>query len=155
MTTKSILVNFNGCPSSVDSLMPDNGLANLAGSLLAEGHETCIMDFNSVDIIRKMIPDNISRELNVVYQDSIADVKTKPHSEKTLLDHLLKLDHELDDHKHLELLKIANEIAHKATIMGADFIGFKLWTGEGFEGSVKIATEIKKNLPDIKLFAGG
>jgi len=154
MTTKSILVNFNGCPSSVDSLMPDNGLANLAGSLLAEGHETCIMDFSSVDIIRRMIPYNISRELNIVYQDSI-DMKTKPQSEKTLLDRLLKLDHELDDHKHLELLKIANEIANEATIMGADFIGFKLWTGEGFEGSVKIATEIKKKIPDIKLFAGG
>jgi hypothetical protein len=155
MTTKSILINFNGCPSSVDSLMPDNGLANLAGSLLEEGHETLIKDFSSVDIIERMIPDSVSRELSLVHQDSIADAKTKPQSGKTSLDRLLKLDNELVDHNHFELLKIANEIVDEATTMGADFIGFKLWTGDGFEGSVKIATEIKKKLPDIKLFAGG
>jgi 3-oxoacyl-[acyl-carrier-protein] synthase II len=34
MPTKSILINFNSSLSSIDSLMPDNGLANLAGSLL-------------------------------------------------------------------------------------------------------------------------
>jgi len=155
MATKSILVNFNGCPSTVDSLMPDNGLANLAGSLLEEGHKTYIMDFSSVDIIRRMIPDDISKELSIIYEESMADSKAKSQFTKNSLGHLLKLDQELDGHKQLELLKITNEIFDKATHIGADFIGFKLWTGEGFEGSVKIAKEIKKKLPDAKLFAGG
>jgi anaerobic magnesium-protoporphyrin IX monomethyl ester cyclase len=152
MATKSILVNFNGCPSTVDSLMPDNGLASLAGSLLENGHETHIIDFSTVDIIRRMIPEAISRELSIVYEESIA---AGHQLSKTTLEHLLELDHDLERHKQLELLKIGDEIVDEATRIGADFIGFKLWTGEGFEGSVKIATNIRKKLPNIKLFAGG
>ena len=155
MATKSILVNFNGCPSTVDSLMPDNGLASLAGSLLENGHETHIIDFSTVDIIRRMIPEAVSRELSIVYEESMADMKAGRQISKTTLEHLLELDHHLEKHKQLELLKISDEIADEAARVGADFIGFKLWTGEGFDGSVKIATNIRKKLPDVKLFAGG
>ncbi len=53
MATKSILINFNGYPSTLDSLTPDNGLASLAGSLINNGNQTLIMDFSNVSIIRR------------------------------------------------------------------------------------------------------
>jgi radical SAM superfamily enzyme YgiQ (UPF0313 family) len=39
--------------------------------------------------------------------------------------------------------------------MGADFVGFKLWTGDGFVGSVKIAARLRERIPHVKIFAGG
>jgi len=153
MATKSILVNFNGCPSTLDSLMPDNGLANLAGSLLEEGHQTIIMDFGIADIFKRMIPEEINKELNAIYEEFMA--KPMDKSKPLPVDRLLELDRLLDDHKEVELKKIADEITEKANQIGADFIGFKLWTGEGFSGSVKIAQAIRQKLPNIKLFAGG
>ncbi|MFH1249198.1 MAG: radical SAM protein [archaeon] len=35
------------------------------------------------------------------------------------------------------------------------FVGFKLWTGNGFKGSVKIAENIKKRDKAIRIFGGG
>lgn len=153
MATKSILINFNGCPSTLDSLMPDNGLANLAGSLLEEGHQTVIMDFGTADIFKRLVPEEISRELDNIYEEFIS--KPLDKSKSLPISHLMELDRLLEDHKESELNKIADEIIDKANQIGANFIGFKLWTGEGFGGSVKIAQAIRKKLPKIKLFAGG
>ncbi|MGB9595571.1 MAG: B12-binding domain-containing radical SAM protein, partial [Candidatus Poribacteria bacterium] len=153
MATKSVLINFNGCPSTLDSLMPDNGLANLAGSLLEEGHQTVIMDFGTADIFKRLVPEEISKELDTIYEEFISKPSNKS---KTLpINRLMELDRLLEDHKESELNGIADEIIDKANQIGADFIGFKLWTGEGFSGSVKIAQAIRKKLPKIKLFAGG
>ncbi len=153
MATKSILVNFNGCPSTLDSLMPDNGLANLAGSLLEEGHQTLIMDFGTADIFKRLIPEDISQELDAIYEEFIS--KPSDKSKTPPVNRLVELDRLLEDHKESELNKIADEIIEKAYQMGADFIGFKLWTGEGFSGSIKIAHCIRNKLPNVKLFAGG
>jgi hypothetical protein len=43
--TKSILINYNGYPSSPMNLMPDNGLANLAGTLISNGHQAIILGY--------------------------------------------------------------------------------------------------------------
>jgi radical SAM superfamily enzyme YgiQ (UPF0313 family) len=48
--------------------------------------------------------------------------------------------------------KIADEIL---SVQDLDFIGFKLWTGDGFKASTQIATEVKKRNPNLKLIAGG
>lgn len=152
---KSILINFNGCPSTLDSLMPDNGLANLASSLLSEGHYVVIEDFCTVDIIDRMIPDNFKKELAEIYEESIKITSSGSQFPKSMLSRLVDLDKKLEQHKHFELINIANEIIDKAIQLGVDFIGFKLWTGDGFDGSEKIAKIVKEKLPDVKLIAGG
>ncbi len=155
MSTKSILINFNGYPSTLDSLTPDNGLASLAGSLINNGHQTLIMDFSNVSIIRRLVPDDISQKLSEVYEDIISETRSKGQLSKPVINQLLLLDKELEKHKEAQLIEIADEIVEKAKCISADFIGFKLWTGEGFEGSVKIASRIKEKLKGIKIFAGG
>lgn len=155
MPTNSILVNFNGSLSSIDSLMPDNGLANLAGSLLNDGHETLILDFCTVDIIKRMFPDRIRKELDDIYESLMIDMKSGRELGKEAVENLTRLDKELEENKQAQVVSITNEIFEKACRIGADFIGFKLWTGDGFSYSVKIAEEIKKRIPHVKLFAGG
>ena len=155
MPTKSILVNFNSSLSSIDSLMPDNGLANLAGSLLDDGHETLILDFCTVDIIKRMFPDRIRMELGGIYGSLMMDMKSGRELGKEAVENLIRLDNELEENKQAQVASIANEIFEEACRIGADFIGFKLWTGDGFSYSVKIAEQIKKRIPHVKLFAGG
>jgi len=155
MSVNSILVNFNGCPSSFDSFMPDNGLANLAGSLIAEGHKTIILDFCTVGIVGRIIPNELQSELSEAYDQFLKTVISGNQFSKSLLNNLFELDKRLEQNKLLELPNIAQEIINEAKRLNADFIGFKLWTGEGFYGSVKIAEIIKLELPNIKLIAGG
>ncbi|MHC4873644.1 MAG: hypothetical protein ACYTFY_17495 [Planctomycetota bacterium] len=45
MSSKSILINYIGYPGGAFNLVPDNGLANLAAVLLANGHQTKIFDY--------------------------------------------------------------------------------------------------------------
>lgn len=48
--------------------------------------------------------------------------------------------------------QIANEIL---SVEGLDFVGFKLWTGDGFKASTYIATELKRKNPKLRVIAGG
>lgn len=154
MATKSILINFNGYPSTLDSLMPDNGLANLAGSLVNNGQETLVMDFCTTGIVKRLVPDYINQKLNEVYEDILSEMRLKGQLSKPVIDQLLSLDRELEKYKEAQLIEMADEIVEEAKRIGADFIGFKLWTGDGFNGSVKMASRIKEKLK-VKIFAGG
>jgi len=155
MPTRSILVNFNGYPSTIDSLMPDNGLANLAGSLMESGHETLILDFSTVDIIRRLVPDDMGQQLSEVYNQFLTEMRSGGRPENATVGRLLYLDKALEEHKQVELVEIADEVADAAIRIGADFVGFKLWTGDGFAGSVKIAARLRERIPHVRIFAGG
>jgi len=62
--TRSLLINFSGYPAVMRSLALDNGLANLAGSLIQKGHQTIILDYATVDTIKRLFPHEYSDELN-------------------------------------------------------------------------------------------
>jgi hypothetical protein len=52
MATKSILINFpRYYPREIFNLVPDNGLANLAASLISRGHTTQILDFSTIESV--------------------------------------------------------------------------------------------------------
>ena len=155
MPTRSILVNFNGYPSTMDSLMPDNGLANLAGCLLEAGHETLILDYSTVNAVERMVPQNMREALTDAYEAFLNDMKSAGKLSKETSNLLIELDRKLERHRVEELVKIADEIINKIDEADADFIGFKLWTGDGFYGSEKIARHIRVKYPDLKIFAGG
>jgi len=135
--------------------MPDNGLANLAGSLLQAGHETLILDYSTINAVERMVPQNMREALTDAYEAFLNDMKSAGKISKETSNLLIELDRKLERHKEEELVKIADEIINKIDEVNADFIGFKLWTGEGFYGSVKIAQRIKLKYPDLKIFTGG
>jgi hypothetical protein len=155
MSTNSILVNFNGYPAAMNSLWPDNGLANLAGSLLAAGHRTLILDYCTVSTVERMVPQELREALAVAFQVLMKDMTTTGNPGKETVTLLAELDAKLQRHKEGEFIRIAEEITNKIEEVKADFIGFKLWTGDGFYGSEKIARHIRGKCPDIKIFAGG
>lgn len=126
--TKSILINYIGYPTTPSTLMPDNGLANLAGSLIKKGHETIILDYNTTDSIKRLFPQNNSGgDLNAIIKGA----------------------------QEKDIQAVVNEISSLIKKRNIDFVGFKLLTGEGFKSSVKIAEKLKKDNPKLPIFAGG
>ena len=61
--SKVLLVSFAGYPYTPSSLMPDNGLASLAGSLLEAGHEVRILDYGAVATAGRLFPEALSRRV--------------------------------------------------------------------------------------------
>ena len=148
---KGVLVSYSGYPYTPSSLMPDNGLANLAGSLKREGHEVIVLDFGTVETVRSLYPRHISEKIKPIYK------KISEGGKPTLSDKakILYLNFELERHQKRQIREIARYIENMANEFDADFVGLKLWNGDGFTGSISIAEYLKKANPNIKIFAGG
>jgi radical SAM superfamily enzyme YgiQ (UPF0313 family) len=131
--------------------MPDNGLANLAGSLRREGHDAIVLDFGTVETIKLLYPPEIGVKVRPIYR-KISEGKKLSFAEKAKM---LYLNHELERHQKKQVGKISASIERTANEFGADFVGLKLWNGDGFTGSVCIANYLKKRNPRLKIFAGG
>ncbi len=148
--TSSILIIYTGRPRSLVNLYPDNGLANLAAALIKNGHTTKIVDFGTVETIRLMVPPIISLWLRQVYV----------HREKLWRKlwrniQLFCIDQILGFFRKRFERKISHDILNIIKTENIDFVGFKLFTGNGFKGAVSISRRIKQSFPKVKIFAGG
>lgn len=151
----AILVNYVGYPSSIDSLMPDNGLANLAGSLKRSGWSVYIADYATVEMIGRLVPDTIRARLTNLYERfQWAQAQNIP-MERDLIDRFQEVEQQLSDHAYKVQQEIAEEIVAEARARRASMIGFKLWIGAGQKGSQRIGSLIKKALPEISIYGGG
>ncbi|OGC15217.1 hypothetical protein A2282_07670 [candidate division WOR-1 bacterium RIFOXYA12_FULL_36_13] len=63
--------------------------------------------------------------------------------------------HKLEKVRVKTEIEIAQEISAQVNQAENPFIGFKLWNGDGYSGSVRIAEELKRILPHVSIFAGG
>jgi len=147
-----LLVSFAGYPYTPSSLMPDNGLASLAGSLGAAGHDVRILDYGTLTTLARLFPERLGRRVRPLAQKLFLEGKKLSLFEKA---RFLKAGMELEAHRSRAIAGIAAEVAEKAAEFGADFVGLKLWNGDGFSGSVKIAEAVRRRLPDVPVIGGG
>lgn len=155
MSTKSLLISFNDCPSSVDSLMPDNGLANLAGSLISKGHQTSIYDYSTFETVRDYRPTQIRQKLKKAFLRYKIEIMIFKKMSKAVYKEFRDIEERIELCRQKKIENVVSELEAKIKEAGIDFLGFKLWSGEGFMGSAKIAKKIKEDFPKIKIFAGG
>jgi len=155
MSTKSILINFAGYPVSPRSLAPDNGLATLASCLINKGHETVILDYMTVNIIERLFPHKYRDVLRDTVKNITRVLKENSHIPQGDLNAFYKLDTKISQVQRERVQEIAEEINDYVNKHKIDFVGMKLWLGDGFEGSITIAKELKRNSPHIPIFAGG
>jgi len=149
------LINYSGYPAVIRSLALDNGLANLAGSLIQKGHQTTILDYATVDTIKRLFPHEYSDELRYLTRKIIASLEMGLSPQKTDLNAFRELDSRIDELQKKKVRQIAREISEYAKAYEADFVGLKLWSGDGFEGSMTIAEQLKQDNPGLPVFAGG
>ncbi|RCX16325.1 radical SAM superfamily enzyme YgiQ (UPF0313 family) [Anaerobacterium chartisolvens] len=159
--SKSLLINYVSVPELLSCLIPDIGLALLAGALKKEDHLTKILDYSTLETIKRFCP---SKHLQEEFREISGDLENYFQESKFIDSDLLNnfdlsrykglLEKEKEE-KSREIKKIINEIDKEIQVMKPDFIGFKLWSGECFIETVEIAEEIKKRYPNLRIIGGG
>jgi len=148
----ALLVSYGGYPFTPSSLTPDNGLANLAGSLLEIGWEPHIRDFVTVSFMRRMFPQELTAGLRERAPELMAAAGS-PSEEQVR--QLRQLNTVVEAHQQEQLAQIAEELAEEVRRLRPEFVGMKLWNGDGFTGSVFIAEHLRSQFPDLPIHAGG
>jgi len=149
-----ILVSDPGYVVSICNFAADNGLANLAGSLMNAGHNVRIFDYANAEDSFKLLPNNLGVEigaLNRRYVESM--IKGAPDA--SLEREIRRLMDELEIIRKDIAKARGEELSDYVRENKVDFVGFKLWTGEGFDNSIIEAEEIRRSNPNIKIIGGG
>jgi radical SAM superfamily enzyme YgiQ (UPF0313 family) len=148
--SKGLLVTYGGFPYTPSSLFPDNGMANMAATLLAAGHAVRVWDLNTVSTLARMMPPSLRpkmRELQRRLPDVGRDAETTAWARA--------LDAEVERNFAAVGDALGEEVVREVEAGGYDWVGFKLYMGDGFRTSVRIAERLKARLPRVKVFAGG
>ncbi len=145
------LVSYSGYPFSPTNFLPDNGLANLAGALKEEGYQVKIFDFNTPRLINRLFPHQFSRKITPLITRILEEGRTSFRDGWRLL----RWEKILRVHWDRETEKIGKELCGKIEEENPLFVGFKLWNGDGFSGSVTFARMIKRFFPHIPVVGGG
>lgn len=151
----ALLVNYCGCPSSFDSLMPDNGLANLAGSLKRAGWSVRVMDYATTEMIGRLVPAEFRRRLRRLLLRFVIGNKLGLRIGSGLAASFQTLIGELGEHARTVQEQIAGDLVADIRARNVRFVGFKLWTGAGQEGAATIASAIRMQCPNVPIFGGG
>jgi len=147
---RGLLVSFAGYPYTPSSLMPDNGLASLAGALLEAGHEVKVLDYGTVDMIARYVPDRLHRRLEAIWKEA-CDGACSP---LTLM-RLFRAGLASSRAARRVVREVAGELSGEIDRFRPDFVGFKLWNGDGFSSSVSLAGMIRRRHPSVKVVGGG
>ena len=148
----ALLISYGGYPYTPSSLTPDNGLANLAGALIGAGYDVKILDYGTVSNMRRLFPQEITDTLRPAAAQMMQG-DGQPSAEA--LEQLRQIDAALEQHQAVQMRAIAEEVADEVRRLKPDFVGFKLWNGDGFTGSVVIAEHLREQFPSLSIYAGG
>ncbi len=149
---RALLVSYSGYPFTPSSFTPDNGLANLAGALLEAGHEVRVLDYGTISLMRRLFPAELSAALRPVGAQMLQS-KGAPSPEA--LQQLQTLSDALDAHQATQLGALGEELAAEVRSFQPDLVGFKLWNGDGFTGTVTLAERLRGEFTSLPLYAGG
>jgi len=147
-----MLISFAGYPYTPSSLMPDNGLASLAGCLKAEDHTVRIADYGTIDTAAKLFPGRLRKLVSPVARAMFLENRELSWLERL---RFIWAGTELEKHQARARRSIAHSIAERVAEFKPDVTGLKLWNGDGFSGSLRIASSIRKTMPNTFIVAGG
>ncbi len=149
---RCLLVSYAGYPYTPSSLTPDNGLASLAGALIEENHEVKIIDYGTVSTMRRLFPVHLCQQLQPLAKQLLGS--SQPPTAEAL-GQLQQFSAQLEAHQQKQLQKIGGELVHQVRQWRPDFVGFKVWNGDGFTGTVALAEQLRAEFPALHIYAGG
>jgi hypothetical protein len=159
-----LLVNYAGYPFGANSLMPDNGLASLAGCLMEDGRTVRILDYAALPVMADFTSPGLTRRLNEAWDTLCPPPGAGPPSGPSgrrawrRLRALASLHGGERRRARLQsalLRRIAGQIESLIRAGDIQCVGFKLWNGDGLLGSVFLAGEVRRRCPGVKVFGGG
>lgn len=155
LSIRSILVSYAGYPYTFNSLMPDNGLANLAGALLCAGHGVMVFDYGTIENVKQMFSREIALIARETYLSAMTNIEKGTELTRKNFEDFSFLDGKLKEAGRTRCRRVAEEVCGWIEKLDPAFVGFKLWNGDGFWGSIEIAEQVKSRYKNVKIFAGG
>lgn len=155
MNSHSLLINYAGLPYALEGMIPDNGLAAIAATLIDNGHSTKILDFFNFEQYKKDFPRQLAPDILRVYMSIDASTQRKQYPDERDIAAIKELDRAAETHLRKRLESVVQDITSEVEREKPDFAGFKLFMGPGFRHSVTIAEKLKQRFPDLPLIAGG
>jgi radical SAM superfamily enzyme YgiQ (UPF0313 family) len=147
--SKGLLVSYAGYPAGLSSLFPDNGLASLAAVLIANGHECEVIDNNTTEVIERLVDPKTRGILSEILP------RIKRGEVEGAIPRLIETSAMIEERASQAADEFGDLLAERCLRSRVDFVGFKLWSGDGFEATIRIARKVRASCPRIKLFAGG
>ena len=179
----ALLISYGGYPFTPSSLTPDNGLANLASALIGAGYEVKILDYGTVSKMRRLFPRELTEMLKQTAGKGqnggqrAGDWRSQSQGKGQRgtgnggqgakgkgeradgsplpIEKLRQADAAIEQHQAAQMQQIAEEVAEEVRALKPEFVGFKLWNGDGFTGSVVIAEHLRAEFPSIRIYGGG
>jgi anaerobic magnesium-protoporphyrin IX monomethyl ester cyclase len=156
MMAKVMLISYPGYPATIREFYPDNGLAVLAASLISKGHVPIILDFANPGLISWFFPYDYAMEINSVVSEVREARKSGGRVPEATAVKMRSIDERINAFQKDRMQQfVSAEIIKRIEEFRPDIIGMKLWIGEGFTGSIRIAEIIKARYPKMKIYAGG
>ncbi len=152
-----LLVNYAGYPFAPNSLMPDNGLANLAGIIRDRGGEVEILDYGTVSTVARMTSPALERHLARAW-NTLNRPGRDPLTALRKLTALARLPGAERERMRLQdklVDEIGTELITRIKLRNIQAVGFKLWNGDGLACSAVLAGRIRKACPSVRIFGGG
>ena len=152
-----LLVNYAGYPLTPSSLMPDNGLANLAGIIIAGGGDVEILDYSTVKSVARMTSSPLQAHLTRAWNTLKAPARGLLPSLRKLatLATLPGAEKERQALQDKAVAEIGDELIAHIRHKNIEAVGFKLWNGDGLIGSATLAARLRRECPRVMIFGGG
>lgn len=146
-----IFVTFSGYIKTPSSFALDNGLANLAGALIDNGHEVLIEDLNTVSNTERLTPDNLLSRTEEIGNL----VGSKKRDSDQVFTKIKQYQEELDFYQNKIIEQMFWQLASKIKKNNTSMVGFKVWAGDGCAAIKRWCAMLKEFFPRIKIMLGG
>lgn len=154
-----LLVAYSGYPEINSTwLHLDNGLALLAGALVASGHEVRIKDLQTLDTWERLFPHERKDEyfaLRQVFDQYTYQRGTGQTTDESVVARACEFDAWITERNASVAAQLGSEIAAQFSSFNPMVIGFKLWSQASFPDQIAIARTLKRVFPDATFVAGG
>ena len=148
--SRGLLVTYAGYPYTSSSLFPDNGLANMAAVARAAGHDVRIRDLNTISTMERLMTNPLRAQMAEVLE-LVPRLATDPAAAARAR----QVDAALEAHMVAESERMGDELLADVARERYDWVGFKLYMGDGLRNSLRMAERVKHAHPDVKVFVGG
>lgn len=148
--SRGLLVTYAGYPYTSSSLFPDNGMANMAAVARAAGHFVKVWDLNTISTMERLMTDPLRAQMA-----EVLELVPRIATDRAAAARARQVDAALEAHMIAESERLGDELLAEVDRGRYQWVGFKLYMGDGLRNSLRMAERIKATRPSVKVFVGG
>ena len=150
--TRTILFNAVDVPSNSACLMPDNGLAMLAACLDRAGQTVEICDIATA----RTVQDHISGADRIEIRRLLEMIRKGPqHITQASIAAMTLLEMRIAAGLEPVYMRALDDVDRRIGWSNVDLLGLKLWVGSGAQLALRLAANLARRHPGLRVVAGG